>query len=243
MGTADILTRRLEQFGPLSDEEKQVLDRAISQVKEFGADQDVVREGDRPSHSSLILEGFACRQKHVPDGGRQITAFHVPGDFCDLHSFLLKKMDDGVVTLTPCKVALVPHKTIRQITTDYPYLTRLLWFTTLIDAAVHREWMLGMGRLSPSARTAHLFCELFVRLKSVGLTEGNAYRFPITQAELGDAFGLSTVHVNRTLQELREQRVLTLERGILTICDWERLQEMAAFSPDYLHVGQKIERN
>ena len=243
MGVANNLIRKLDQFGPLSDEEKRGLDGAISQVKDFGADQDIVREGDCPAHSSVIIEGFACRQKHVADGGRQITAFHVPGDFCDLHSFLLKKMDDGVVTLTPCKVALVPHKTVRELTRNHPHLARVFWLTTLIDASIHREWMLGMGRLSALAQVAHLLCEFFVRLKSVGLIENGSYPFPITQAELADAFGLSTVHVNRTLQELRGQGLITLAGGTLVIHDWGRLQEIAGFSPEYLHAGQQIERD
>jgi CRP-like cAMP-binding protein len=197
------LTSRLERHGPLSDEEKDVLREVTSRVRDYGARQEIVREGDTPTESTLILEGFACRHNNLPDGRRQITAFHVPGDFADLHAFLLGTMDDGVSSLTSCKVALAPHSALREITKSYPHLTRVLWFTTLVDGAVHREWMTGLGRLSAPERIAHLFCELFLRLQAVGLTQDHSFDLPITQAELADAFGLSSVHVNRTLQELR----------------------------------------
>ena len=233
------LIRRLERSGSLSDEEKQVLDQAISRVKDFGPDQDIVREGDRPTESNLILEGFACRQKILADGQRQITALHVAGDFCDLHSFLLKKLDDGVVTLTPCKVALIPHETLRRIVEGYPHLTELLWFTTLVDAAIHREWMTGMGRRSSQGQIAHLLCELCLRLRTIGLVMDDRYQLPVTQQELGDALGLSLVHVNRTLQDLRGQRLISWKGQTVEITDWEGLRQLAEFDPTYLHLDQE----
>ena len=212
-----------------------MLDQAVSRVKDFGADEDVVRQGDRPSDSNLILEGFACRQKILADGQRQITALHVPGDFADLHSFVLKKMDDGVVTLTPCKVALVPHATLRRIVEGYPHLTQLLWFTTLVDAAIHREWMTGMGRRSSLGQIAHLLCELCLRLRTVGLVTDDSYQLPVTQTELGDALGLSLVHVNRTLQDLRGQGLISWKGQTVEMTDWEGLRQLAEFDPTYLH--------
>jgi CRP-like cAMP-binding protein len=237
------LITRLERHGTLSDEEKDVLREVTSRVREYEARQDIVREGDSPSESTLILEGFACRHNNLPDGRRQITAFHVPGDFADLHAFLLGRMDDGVSSLTPCTVALVPHSALREITKSYPHLTRVLWFTTLVDGAVHREWMTGLGRLSAPERIAHLLCELFLRLQAVGLTRDHSFDLPITQAELADAFGLSSVHVNRTLQELRGEGLITSQGKTLVINDWERLQQVAQFNPDYLHMDQVIERD
>jgi CRP-like cAMP-binding protein len=237
------LASRLERHGPLSDEEKDVLRKVTSRVRDYGARQDIVREGDTPTESTLILEGFACRHNNLADGRRQITAFHVPGDFADLHAFLLGKMDDGVSSLTPCKVAFAPHSALREITKTYPHLTRVLWFTTLVDGAIHREWMTGLGRLSAHERMAHLLCELFLRLQAVGLTRDHSYDLPITQAELADAFGLSPVHVNRTFQDLRGQGLITSQGKTLVINDWERLQQVAQFNPDYLHADQKIERD
>ena len=237
------LISRLERHGPLSDEEKDVLRQVTSRVRDYEARQDIVREGDSPSESSLILEGFACRHNNLADGRRQITAFHVPGDFADLHAFLLGRMDDGVSSLTSCTVALAPHSALREITKSYPHLTRVLWFTTLVDGAVHREWMTGLGRLSAPERIAHLFCELFLRLQAVGLTRDHSFDLPITQAELADAFGLSPVHVNRSLQELRGDGLITSQGKTLVINDWERLQQVAQFNPDYLHMDQRIERD
>ena len=233
------LIRRLERSGSLSDEEKRVLEGAIPRVKAFGPDEDIVHQGDRPTDINLILEGFACRQKILADGQRQITALHVPGDFCDLHSFLLKKLDDGVVTLTPCKVALVPHETLRRIVEGYPRLTQLLWFTTLVDAAIHREWMTGMGRRSSAGQLAHLLCELCLRLKTVGLVTEGSYQLPVTQTELGDVLGLSLVHINRTLQELRGQGLISWKGQTVGIIDWEGLQQLADFDPSYLHLDRE----
>src|SRR3712207_954152 len=237
------LISRLERHGPLSDEEKDVLREVTSRVRDYGPRQDIVREGDSPADSCLILEGFACRQNTLADGRRQITAVHIPGDFADLHSFLLGKMDDGVSAVTPCKVALVPHSALREITKNYPHLTRLLWFTTLVDGAVHREWMTGLGRLDARERVAHFFCELFLRLESVGRTQDHSYELPITQSELADAFGLSTVHMNRTLQDLRGEELISWQGKTLVIHDWERLQQVAQFDPVYLHADQQIERD
>jgi CRP-like cAMP-binding protein len=237
------LIPKIEQFGPLTDEERQVIEDAIARVSEFGPREDIIREGDCPSGSSFILEGCACRYNHLSSGKRQITAFYVPGDFCDLHSFLLKKLDDGVAAVTHCKVAFVPHQTLREITKHYPYLTRVFWMTTLVDGAVHREWMTGLGRLEARDRLAHALCELYVRLEAVGLTGDHSYELPMTQTELGDAFGLSTVHVNRVMQELRGEGLITSKGRTLVINDWKCLQRVAQFDPEYLHIGQQIERD
>src|SRR3954454_23807026 len=237
------LITRLERHGPLSDKEKDMLREVTSRVRDHVARQEIVREGSTPTESTLILEGFACRHNNLADGRRQITAVHVPGDLADLHAFLLGKMDDGVSSLTPCKVALVPHSTLREITKTYPHLTRVLWFTTLVDGAMHREWITGLGRLDAYERIAPLLCELFVRLQAVSLTRDHSYELPITQTELGDAFALSTVHVNRTFQTLRSEGLITSQGKTLVINDWERLQQVAQFDPDYLHLDQKIERD
>lgn len=228
------LILKLEQRDQLSDEEKRALENAISRVRIVEADEDIVREGDRPTESSLLLDGFAARYKIVSNGRRQISALHVAGDFIDLHSFLLKTMDHGVLALTTCRIAHVPHTTLEKITDEYPHLTRMLWLNTLIDGAIHREWLTAMGRLSATAHMAHLICELFLRLKAVGRTEGDTIQLPITQAELGDTLGLSTVHVNRVLQELRKEGLIRFQGDALTILDWERLKKVGEFTSTYL---------
>jgi CRP-like cAMP-binding protein len=199
-------------------------------------DGDLVREGDRPTESSLLLDGFAARYKLLRNGRRQITALHIPGDFVDLHSFLLKKMDHGVVALTRCRVGLVPHSTLHEITETHLHLGRLLWLSTLIDAAIHREWLVAMGRRPALNQIAHLVCELFLRLQAVGLTQDKSFELPLTQAELGDVLGLSTVHVNRVIQQLRADGVITWSEKRIVIEDWSHLQQIAEFDPTFLNL-------
>jgi len=237
------LIGRLERHGPLADEEKQVLRDISSRTAVYEPRQDIVPERSTPSHSSLIVSGFAVRHNHSLDGKRQITVFHVPGDFADLHSFLLQPMDDGVAALTPCTVAMVAHSDLKEITKQYPYLTRVLWHSTLIDAAVHRAWLTTLGRMEARERFAHFFCELRDRLNTMGLMQDNSYELPVTQEELGDAFGISTVHVNRVLQDLRVEGLITSRGKTLVINDWERLQQVGQYSPHYLHIDQKLERD
>jgi len=234
---------KLEKHGPLSEEEKEVLQRITARTVISEPREEIVPEGSTPSHSSLILSGFAMRHNHLPDGRRQITAIHVPGDFADLHSFLLKKMDDGVSALTTCRVASVAHKDLREVTRTFPHLTRALWLTTLIDGAVHRVWMTSLGRMDARERLAHFLCELHDRLESIGLVKDGSFELPVTQADLSDAFGLSTVHVNRTLQELRSDGLITSAGKTVTINDRKELQRIAQYNPDYLHIDQRLERD
>jgi CRP-like cAMP-binding protein len=196
--------------------------------------EDIIREGDRPTESILLLEGFAARYNLLRKGKRQITALHIPGDFVDLHSFLVKKMDHAVLAITPCSVGFVPHETLREISENYPHLTRLLGVNLAVDAAIHRHWIVSLGRRSALEHAAHLLCEMFLRLRAVGLTEDDSFKLPLTQAELGDSLGLSTVHVNRVVQELRAKGLITWRGETLVIDDWKRLQELAEFDPTFL---------
>jgi CRP-like cAMP-binding protein len=230
------LVKKLSLRDGLSADEQAMLERSIARVKEFAPDQDIVQQGQRVTESCLLLDGMAARYKLLDGGRRQITALHVTGDFVDLHSFLLKRLEHGVVAVSACTVALVPHEALKEISETSPHLTRMLWLSTLIDAAIHREWITNMGQRAALERAAHLFCELFTRLKVVGKTEGNSFKFPLTQAELGDALGLSLVHVNRVTQALRGQGLLTWEGRTLTILDWERLKAVSGFDDDYLYL-------
>jgi CRP-like cAMP-binding protein len=230
------LVRKLERYGPISEDERGFLEQAPWRVVDYRNHDPIVREGDCPSESCLILEGFACRFKTMPEGTRQIMALHIPGDFCDLHSFVLKKMDHGIAAIERCKVAKIPHPKVQEITECYPRLTRALWWDIAIDAAIHREWMISMGRRDAYQQIAHLFCELLLRLQSVGFADGNSYELPLTQADLGDVFGLSTVHVNRTLQKLRTEGLIISKGKRVTVRDPERLMEAAGFDRTYLEV-------
>jgi CRP-like cAMP-binding protein len=230
------LVRKLELFAPLSDEERRILEKAPWRIREYGADEDIISEGDRASESTLVLEGFTCRYKLLADGRRQITSFHIPGDFVDLHSFLLKQMDHGVATLTPCRVGALAHEVVKEITEHHPRLGRAFWWDTVVDGSIFRQWMIGIGRRTALGRIAHLLCELHARLRAVGLCDNDTYAFPVTQTELGDALGLSTVHVNRVLQELRGKGLISLRGGTLAIHDTAALRNIASFDPAYLYL-------
>jgi CRP-like cAMP-binding protein len=223
----------------MSREEEEVLRGAVSEIREMPAGALVVRAGVTLSHSTLLFDGLACRFKDLADGQRQIMELHIGGDFLDLHGFLLKQLDHNVGSMTPVRFGLVPHEALRTITETHPHLARMLWFSTLLDAAIHRERILSVGRRSALSRIAHLFCELFVRLDIVGLVSGSSYRLPLTQADLADATGLTSVHVNRMLRKLRDEKLLTFRGGEVVIHDWDRLQREAEFDPTYLHLERR----
>ena len=220
----------------LSDAERCVLDAVVARTRKVCAGQDIVREGDVPSECGLILDGFACRYKLLPEGRRQVMSFHIVGDICDLHSFLLKEMDHSVGAVTACTLGVIPHQALRTITERHPHLTRLLWRSTLIDAAVFREWMVGIGRRSGLARVAHLLCETLTRLETIGLAQDGVCELPMTQTDIGDALGLTNVHINRVLQQLRGRGIITLRQTALVVIDWERLKQIGEFVPNYLHL-------
>ena len=233
----DQLIRKLETLAALSDEEKQALRSLPMTVKAFGADQDVVREGDCPVECCLVLSGMVFRYLMLDDGRRQIMGFYIPGDIPDLQSLHIRFMDHSVGTLVPTTVAFIPHQSLNDVNARYPRVANALWRDTLVDAAMFRLWMVSLGRKSAHERIAHLLCELLVRFKAVGLAkDAQTCEFPITQGELGDALGLSTVHVNRVLQELRGDRLIILRGSSLHINDWEGLQQRAKFNPTYLHL-------
>jgi CRP-like cAMP-binding protein len=220
----------------LSEQERAVLDRAVDRVMIVEAGQDMVREHDRPTHSTLLLEGWAHRYMLLPSGRRQILALHIGGDFLDLHSFPLKVMDHSVAALTRCKVSLVPHEALQEITQTQPHLTRLLWLSTLIDAAILRQWLLGVGQRSAIERAAHLLCEMRARLAVIEGDGARGFDLPLTQGDLADALGISAVHTNRTLQTLRARGLVTWRGAAVEILDWDALAALAAFDPTYLNL-------
>jgi CRP-like cAMP-binding protein len=230
------LLRKLANFTRLSDEESAVVNESTLDARVFAAGEDVISQGDRTGGVKLLLEGFACRYKVLEDGRRQIVAFFVPGDLCDLRVFILKRMDHSIGAVIESKVATISPENILKMTHNYPTLTRALWWSTLVEEAIAREWIVNVGQRNALERIAHLFCELLYRFRAVGLNDGNSCTLPLTQVELAETMGLSPVHVNRTLQELRRQKLITLEGGTLTIQDLPALKEVSFFNPDYLHL-------
>lgn len=233
------LIRKLEQYDVLSDEEKHVLEGLPEPEKVVGENQDIVVEGSRPAHSVLLIEGFCARYSLLPNGKRQITAVHIAGDFVDLQSFLVKRMDHAVMTLTPCRIAEVRHEKLRGVVDEHRHLSRLLWLSTLTDAAIHREWLIVMGAQDATSHLAHFFCEMYVRLKAIGYAQGYRFQLPMTQLEFADVVGLSSVHVNRTLQELRGRELMTLQGKDIEILNWDELREVGMFDPVYLSNWQE----
>ncbi|MCJ9750788.1 Crp/Fnr family transcriptional regulator [Neorhizobium sp. BETTINA12A] len=233
----DSLLLNLEQHDVLTDEERNILRRIVGRERRFLAGEDFVAEGSRPGYSSLLVDGFAARYKLTAEGTRQITAIHVAGDFVDLHAFLLKTMDHGVVALSPCHVSLCDHSDLKQVTEQHPHLTRMLWLDTLIHGSIHRAWIVAMGRRSKVSHLAHILCELYVRLDVVRRTNGWSFHLPLSQSEMADVLGLSLVHMNRVIQTLRRERLISWSNQTITILDWERLQEVAEFDPTYLSLS------
>jgi CRP-like cAMP-binding protein len=236
------LLRKLSNFTKLSDEECAAVIECTRDIHEFGAREDVISQGDRTRGVKLLVEGFACRYKVLEDGRRQIVAYFVPGDLCDLRVFILKRMDHSIGAIVASKVAEISRDDVLKLTHNYPSLTRALWWSTLVEEAIAREWIVNVGQRSALERVAHLFCELLYRFRAVGLNEGNSCTLPLTQVELAETLGLSSVHVNRTLQELRRQKLITLENSTLTIQNLDALKELSFFNPDYLHLDYSNEK-
>ena len=233
-----MLIAKLESIASLTPEERDALLALPMRVQEVRADQDVAREGDQPSQCTLVIEGFVCRFKFTDKGRRQIFAFHTPGDMPDLLSLHLKTLDHSVGTVSECRLAFIQHEHMRELLRRHPRLTDAFWRDTLIDGAIFREWMLGLGRHDARTRAARFFCEMVTRLRAVGLERDGTVPLPLTQAELADALGLSTVHVNRVVQELRRERLIAFEDGALTVIDWAGLTLAGEFDPAYLHLDR-----
>jgi CRP-like cAMP-binding protein len=175
----------------------------------------------------------------LPDGSRQITAFLIPGDFCDLHVTILGAMDHSIGTITRSRVAFISRGRMEALM-ERPAIARAFWWATLVDEAVLRSWIVNVGRRGAYEAIGHLMCELYVRLRSVGLTSDHCYELPLTQEEIGDALGLTPVHVNRVLQRMRGEGLISLDRGALTIHDYRRLEKASGFNPNYLHIEQRV---
>ena len=230
---------KLRARDEISAEEEEAIRDCVTEVRDHPADTIIVRAGEELNVSTLLLEGFLARAHSLSEGERQITELHVSGDFADVHAFTLKRLDHDIVTMTRCKVAIVPHDRLKALTMAHPHLARVYWFGTNLDAAIHRAWEVSLGRRRASPRMAHMFCELHIRLGIVGLSSDQGFDLPLTQDELADCLGLTAVHVNRTLKELRERELVEFRSGRVIINDLDGLRELAEFNPAYLYLEQR----
>ena len=230
------LVKKLAVYSDLTEEEIAVLEKSSAYSQSVAARADVICEGDAPTDVHLVTSGLACRYKLLDDGRRQIVAYLIPGDFCDLNVFILSKMDHSIAAISPVEMVWIPRDEILDLL-RYPGISRAMWLATLVDEAVLREWVTNVGQRSAENRLAHLFCELYLRMKSVGLTNGLEFELPVTQAELGDTLGLSTVHVNRTLQSLKSADLVTFKGRKIVITDIGVLKSFSGFHDNYLHLN------
>jgi CRP-like cAMP-binding protein len=234
------IARKIALFAPISDDDRSVLSRLTSQrVRHVSSHEDVIHEGERPRDINLFLSGWACRYKQLENGRRQILAFFLPGDICELNVFILREMDHSIGAITPVAVAQVSADEFEEITLKHPRVMQALWWESLVNSAVQREWTVNIGQRTAVQRLAHLICELFLRLRSVGLAQQGTCEWPITQVELADATGMTSVHVSRTLHELRKKDLVQIRERHLAVRDLSALMRLAMFNPNYLHLRRE----
>lgn len=232
---------KLRARDEIDAEEVAAIRAAVSEQRRYGPDQTIV-PAHRPVYNcTILLTGLAARARDLRDGGRQLTELHVPGDFMDLHSFTLKRLDQAVVAISECVVALVPHARVKEMTETLPHLTRIYWFATNLDAAIHREWAVSLGSRSALEALQHLFCELHLRLEIVGLVDGDGgFALPATQTDLAQCLGMTPVHMNRTVQHLRASGLADFQGGRVRIADINRLRAACGFDPGYLYLERQL---
>lgn len=236
MGT---LKLNLEAFAELPPRDRAMIERIVDRsVRELAPRRDLVREGERPRAVSLLLDGWVCRYKQFADGRRQIVGFHIPGDLCDPGLALVAAMDHSIASVTRLRHAEIALSEFDELVGRSPAFARALRWNELVNSALAREWVANVGQRSAYERIAHLFCEMFVRLRAAGLTDGPACAFPLTQTDLANATGMTSVHVNRTLQEMRRDGLLEFSCRRLVVPDLRKLKRVAKFNDNYLHLGR-----
>lgn len=230
------LLRRLSTIADLTDSERKVLRQIPMTIRDIPPRTDLVHEGDRPEECFVVLEGLVIRYKLALTGDRRIIAFHVPGDVPDLQSLHLARMDHNVASLTSLRAGFIPHRVLHELNVAHPRIAGALWRATLVDASMFREWIVNLGHRDALSRTAHFLCEMHFRLEAVGLADVGGIELPITQGDLADTLGVSAVHMNRTIQELRARQLIE-DQGRAIVCrDWRGLRQLGEFDPGYLHI-------
>lgn len=233
------LALKLSSFTDLGEDDLAALDAVIGTPILRDAHGDIIQDGERPEKVILLLRGWACRYKVLEDGSKQIIAYLVPGDLCDPHVFILDAMDHSIGLLTDAALAFISRDAIIHLTDCCPKIARALWWSTLVDEAVLRHWLVNLGQRDAFDRVAHLFCELWDRLRQVGLKEDDELEVPLTQEQIGDTMALTTVHVNRVIQRMRTEGLVSIKRKMIRVHDLPRLRELCGYDPSYLHLRRR----
>jgi CRP-like cAMP-binding protein len=234
------LFRLLSRYMPLDEDDREALSALeTGPICTRDARSDIAREGENPTVIRLLVSGWACRYKDLPDGRRQIVGFFLPGDFCDLNIYILSELDHSIGALTQARFYEIQPQQFQEVIDQRPHLIRALLWHEMVSAGIQREWLLSIGQRSPLERLSHLFVELYYRLRAVGLATGLSFELPITQNHLAEANGLSVVHLNRTLQEMRREELIELSDRQLRINDIGRLKQVAMFNSNYLHFNRQ----
>lgn len=218
----------------MSEAEKQTVESLVESVEDYDTPTQILSRGDLCDRSTMLVDGFVLRTIHEGDR-RYVVGVQVPGDFIDLHAFALKRLDHDIVTVGNVRLGFTSHDRIQHVMETNPHLARLLWFSTLLDAAIHREWILKLEQLRAPRRAAHVFCEIWKRLEFVGLAKPDGIRTPLIQADLADMCGTTAIHMNRALSQLRKEGMADFQRGIVRIPHRERLEKFSSFDPAYLY--------
>lgn len=232
----DVMMRRLKRRFSLSSQAMDALNDLSFKVRGFTPNQHILREGETATQCSYVVSGFVYRHKVLGNGARQIVAVHMMGDFIDLQHIMLDRADHNIQALTPATLVQFPADQLLRLCFDFDDIGRALWLETLIEAAIFREWVANVGRRDARARTAHLLCELAIRREAAGLGPRGNYELPMSQEQIGDALGLTSVHVNRTLKLLESEGLIARTKRAVVVADWDGLRRAGDFNPHYLHL-------
>jgi CRP-like cAMP-binding protein len=230
------LIRKLKSLSTLDDIDVDAINQLPIRTRSVEAGADLISQGDVPAECCFVIDGWVCRYAMTMSGGRQIVAFHIPGDMPDRDSLHLRHLDHSVGAISVARVAFIPHAALARTLQERPNIATALWRDAVVDGGVFRQWLTSVGRRTARQRVAHLICEMFERMNSLGLADDDHFSFPVTQTQLGDALGLSSVHINRTVQELRTDGLISWKSTVVTIHDEERLRHSADFDPAYLQL-------
>ncbi|WP_164934053.1 Crp/Fnr family transcriptional regulator [Bradyrhizobium guangzhouense] len=229
------LIKRLRVSSAIAEEDIKEIGALPISVREFPAETAVVRDGERATDCCLIVDGFCARSKTIANGKRQILSLHIPGEIPDLMSLFLHVMDHDLSTLTPATLGFISHDNLQKLHRRSPSVAEMFWRDTLIDASMFREWIVNVGQRPAPARLVHVMIELRERLRLIGRLDGNSFEMPLTQEQIGEALGITAVHANRVIRQLRQEGVVELNRGRATVLDERKFQELADFDGRYLH--------